>query len=419
MPPPTSGPTHALLRLTLLPGVGPIIGRRIISHFGSAQAFFDGVTSTAAGPSASARALESIHGIGDMKARAIHAAIPDSARQLDEELARAVQLGVKFLALGDAHYPPLLAEIPDAPLVLSVLGEPASLSRGYHVGIVGSRSATHYGIETTERFSAALSQAGLTIVSGGARGVDTAAHRAALRVKGCTIAVLGCGLAHRYPPENLELFDQIISSGGALVSELPLNTSPAPENFPARNRIISGLSLGVLVVEAPKQSGALITARVAAEEQGREVMAIPGRIDSKASEGCLELIKSGGAALITSPADVIHALESQARHQFEGTHAARFSQPIDEPSTPAGARADLFSSVPTRRASTEQTPSIAAASLSESQRSVLASLNEPKSIDELARDTGLAMPTIQSDVTILELRKLIAREGSKFAARAK
>lgn len=406
-------PDLSLLRLSLLPGVGPVTGRRLVEHFGSAAAVFDGGV-------ASARSLEQVRGIGDAKARAIHAAIPASERLLHEELALAGQLGVRFVTLGHPDYPPVLAALPDAPLVLSVLGDAETMARMYAVAVVGSRSATQYGVEQAERFAAAMAQAGLCIVSGGARGIDTAAHRAALRVNGATVAVLGCGLAHRYPPENAELFDRILRSGGAILSELPLNTGPAPENFPARNRIISGLSLGVVVIEAPAQSGALITARVAAEEQGREVFALPGRVDSKSSEGCHELVKAGGAALVTTPADVIDALESAARHQHAGTHAARFAPPAAHGTNAGPEPADLFGSSPAagpRPPLDRGTRPIASASLTETQRALLGALAEPKSLDELAAITGLALGPLQAEVTMLELRRLIVREGPRLARR--
>lgn len=407
---------HGYLRLSLLPGVGPVLARRLITHFGGPEAVF----------SASAAALKSIKGIGEAKATAIRSAIDESARQLEHELTLANKLGASIIALDDPAYPALLAEIPDAPIVLYVLGDVHSFARMYTVAIVGSRACTAYGIEQAERFSAMLSQSGLCIVSGGARGIDTAAHRAALRVQGKTVAVLGCGLAHRYPPENASLFEQILNSGGSVVSELPLGVQPSAENFPARNRIISGLSLGVLVIEAPAQSGALITARLAAEEHGREVMVIPGRLDSKASEGSLELIKSGGAALVTSPADVIGLLEAPARHHHAGTHSDRYGSAMDSGLAPSDAAQAERAQLPMHRATTTSSPSIAArqsratnsslslGGLTPVQRQILDGLIEAKSIDQLAHSTGLSPAALQADLTILEIRQLIVRKGSQF-----
>ncbi|HVZ93273.1 MAG TPA: DNA-processing protein DprA [Phycisphaerales bacterium] len=440
-------PAHTILRLTLLPGVGPILGRRLLERFGSSERIFQ----------ASAAELASVHRLGDVKARVIHAAIPASEQQLHEELTLAEKLGASFLAFTDPGYPALLREIPDAPLILSYVGDARALAHAYPAAIVGSRSATAYGIEQAERFAAALAEAGLSIVSGGARGIDSAAHRAALRVGGVTVAVLGCGLAHRYPPENAKLFDQIASHGGAVVSELPLSALPAPENFPVRNRIVSGLSLGTLVIEAPKASGALITARLAAEDHGREVMAIPGRIDSRASEGCLELIKSGSAAMVTTPQDVIDLLESPARHRHAGTHEARFAPLAPAPTGPesrahedghldlettapvgsdslfqssnlsgdgSGRRPSktepgLLNSKPSSGSSIRSSESAAQSQLTGFQQQLVAALVEPKSVDDLVATLGVEAGSLRADLTILELRGVIRREGSKLIRQAR
>lgn len=383
-----------MLRLTMTPGLGPVLIARLIEHFGSAAAALE----------ASETALREIRGFGGGRARAIAQGLRDSDRLADEELARAERLGVHLLARGEAGYPPLLAQIPDAPPILYVRGtlDPAGADR-YPIAIVGSRKCTVYGHEQATRFAMALAQAGLTVVSGGACGIDGAAHRAALLAgpQGRTIAVLGCGLAHRYHPDNTEVFERIEAGRGALVSELPLNTPPASENFPARNRIISGLSLGVLVIEAGRRSGSLITARIAAEDQSREVFALPGRVDSPASEGSLELLKAGSALLVTSPADVLEALESPAHHHHRGTHADRY---------PAqAASAALFDA-----ASVATLPDTA----TESQRAILTALGEAGgglTVDELARATGIAPGTLRSDLTMLEITRRVRREGSRIA----
>ncbi len=383
--------TLSLLRLTLAEGVGPILGRRLIEALGTPERVFE----------ASRAELQSIDGIGEIKAEHIARSLRESAALLEPEVEFAERLGVRVIGLGSPDYPPLLAETPDSPLVLYVRGKIPASQEDYALAIVGSRRATAYGIEQAERFSAWLSQAGLVIVSGGAAGIDTAAHRGALRVNGRTVAVLGCGLAHCYPPENVELFDRITEPGGAIISELPLATAPGPENFPARNRIIAGMSLGVLVIEAPRRSGALITARQATEEYGREVMAVPGRIDSPASEGSNDLIKSGGAALVASPADVLDAIESAARHQFGGTHAARFAPPD-------GARGDRASNLP---------GGPVAASLNETQRSILESLDKPRTLEDICGKTGLEAGEVQAQTLLLEVRRLVVRSGGRLERR--
>lgn len=389
------------LRLTLVPGLGPVLIRRALEHF----------TSPDAALAASAIQWQAIRGIGPDRATAIARALPETLASAQRELDAATKLGVHLLAMSDPDYPPLLAAIQDAPPIIYIRGQlrPGDHDR-FPVAIVGSRSCSHYGIEQTERFATHLAQAGLCIVSGGARGIDTAAHRAALRVRGRTIAVVGCGLAQCYPPDNRELFDQIAASGGAVVSELPLHTPPNAENFPARNRIISGLSLGVLVVEAGRKSGALITARVAAEEHNREVFALPARLDSSSAEGSLDLLKAGHGQMVTHPDDIIHALEAPARHHFNARHADRYA-----------AQAALFDEAGTESAPASRAPNPSHASapsrddgLSTTQRAILEALDAPRSIDELAITLQRDASSIRADITLLEIRKRIIRRGSTF-----
>jgi DNA processing protein len=378
----------SLLRLTLTPGLGPVLISRLLEKFGGAEAACN----------ASPSLLQTVPGIGPQKSATIAKGLVASEALAHAEVAHCKKLKATILCKGTPQYPALLAEIPDAPPVLYVKGQldPAGPDR-YSVGIVGSRECSAYGIEQAQRFAGILSRAGLTIVSGGARGIDTASHRGALNSGGRTIAVLGCGLGHCYPPENADLFEKI-AAHGAVISELPVNAAPQADNFPARNRIISGLSLGILVIEAGLRSGALITARVAAEEHGREVMALPGRVDSPSCRGTLELIKMGGAALVTDPGDVIHALESCAHHQHKGTHAARFA-PAASP--------DLFAE-PVRE---EPKPA------SEAHQLILVALEEPLTMDQLSAATGFEPGRLRTEITMLEVQRRIVREGGRLRRR--
>lgn len=389
--------TFDLLRLTLVPGLGPILINRLLKAFGSADAALR----------ATPGALANIRSIGPDKARAIAGAFPGTQALAARELDAAAAMNVRLISAFSDEYPALLRQIPDPPPILSIRGRllPADADR-YPVAIVGSRSCTQYGREQADRFASILAQSGLTIVSGGARGIDTAAHRASLRSKGRTVAVLGCGLAHTYPPENAELFAQIASDGcGAVISELPLHSPPSAENFPARNRIISGLSLGVLVIEAGRRSGALITARVAAEDHGREVFALPGRVDAPSSEGTLDLIKQGGAGLVTTPQDVIDALESRARHQYDGTHGAISADPTKDPGY-------VFEKPV---AAAPKAPPAPMPTLSEPQRAIVAALDEPRTMDDLIRVTGLDPAMLLPEITMLEIRRVITRTGPKLS----
>lgn len=382
--------TVDLLRLTLTTGLGPILIARLLERFGSASEACR----------ASAAMLERIQGIGPAKAASIRSALDASGPLADEELALAERLGVRLISRADPAYPALLRHIPDPPPLLYCRGSLGPDLDRWCVGIVGSRACTAYGVEQAERFASSLASAGLTIVSGGARGIDTAAHRAALRLRPAsparTLVIMGCGLAHCYPPENRELFDHIASSGaGAILSELPLRTGPAAENFPSRNRIISGISLGVLLVEAAKGSGALITARAAAEDHNREVMAVPGRVDSPASEGANDLLKSGGAALVTTPNDVLQLLETPARHAHEGSHESRYAN------APAAVAP----------------PSLFDSALNDTQRSILQALESPLTLDDLAGATGLAVHTLLAETTALELKRILERDGNRLRRR--
>ncbi len=366
----------ARLRLAMAAGLGPRLTQRLEEHFGNP---IDAVA-------ASTSALRQVEGIGAKRAGEIRRALDEA--DVEAEWERIEARGVALVAPDDPGYPTLLKHIHDAPPLLYVRG---TLERqdGLGLAIVGSRRCTPYGQEQAERFASGAAQAGLTIVSGGARGIDTAAHRAALRVKGRTIAVLGCGLDRAYPPENEELFEQI-SEHGAVVSELPMTSPPIAENFPRRNRIISGLSLGVLVVEAALRSGALITARLAAEEHHREVMAVPGRADSGASSGCHKIVREGWATLVTNAADVLECLGEAGRILRD--HVA-FDENMTDNDTPA------------------VSPILTATFTDEQRRIVEALGREPVNVDALSRQTGLDMALVRSQLTMLELRGVVKRSA--------
>jgi len=384
---------RGLLSLTLVQGLGPVRIARVLEAFGS----FEGVLG------ASGADLARVPGIGDKLSRTILKGVREAGPLADRELERLAKAGAGLVTIADDDYPPLLRQIPAAPPVLSVRGQlrPHDLDR-YPVAIVGSRGCTHYGIEQSGLFGGALARAGLTLVSGGARGIDTAAHRGAMDAGGRTIAVLGCGIAKCYPPENRDLFDRIADGHGAVISELPAETGPNAENFPARNRIISGLSLGVLVIEAGLKSGALITARHAADDHGREVMGIPGRVDSAASAGTHELLKQG-THLVCEPADVIAILEGHARHLHAGTHDAMTADPArhDPP------RNGLF-------AGDGPDADGPMGDLTDLQRAILGSMSEPRSAEDIGERVGLDAGPIRAALTMLELAGRVRRNGSRF-----
>jgi len=352
---------RAYLRLHLAEGVGAILFRRLMEAFGDVES-----VSTAT-PARRRR----IKGVGEKTAAAIEAV---TEQRVDEELAEADKRGVKILCFEDESYPVALKAIHDPPPVLYVRGrlEPAD---AVATAIVGSRRCTHYGLEQADRFGQLLGRAGFTVVSGG------------LTAGGRTIAVMGCGLSETYPRENARLFEQIVVDGrGALVSELPMRTAVLSGNFPTRNRIVSGLSLGVLVVEAARRSGALITAHEAAE-QGREVFVIPGRVDSPLSQGANELIRSG-ATLVQNLEDVLQQL---------GEVGAKMSpqESADEEAIPAG--------------------------LSETERKLLTELkDQPLSLDELVRRSGCETGKVASALTMLVLKgAAVQQPGNVFARKGR
>ncbi|WP_394560038.1 DNA-processing protein DprA [Aquipseudomonas alcaligenes] len=283
---------EARLRLHCLPELGPRRFRRLLDAFGSASAALSA-------PAAAWRSL------------GLPAACAEPRRSEDiRERATAAlrwleQEGQSLLMWDDVDYPALLAELSDAPPLLFVAGDRCVLERP-QMAMVGSRRASHPGLDTAASFARSLAGGGFVITSGLALGIDGAAHQGALDAGGATVAVLGTGLQRIYPQRHAGLAERIVANGGALVSEMPLDCPPQASNFPRRNRIISGLSLGVLVVEASPSSGSLITARLAAE-QGREVYAIPGSIHHPGARGCHQLIREG-ATLVESVDDILQAL---------------------------------------------------------------------------------------------------------------
>jgi DNA processing protein len=291
--------THILewLAISLTAGLGPTKARKLVEHFGSVEVVFH----------ASLTELEST-GIQAVSAQSI--ATGKSAELAREEMARTAAAGVTVLSPEDSCYPVRLKEIYDPPLVLYVRGNPEVLKEP-GIAMVGTRHPTPYGSGMAERLACDLAAQGLVIISGMARGVDTASHRGALTAKGKTVAVFGTGVDVIYPKENSRLSEQILATGGALISEFAMGSFAAPQNFPIRNRILSGMSIGVLVVEAAEYSGTRITARCALE-QNRDVFAVPGNVTNKNSWGPNTLIKQG-AKLVATWEDVWEDLPPEVK----------------------------------------------------------------------------------------------------------
>jgi len=283
---------EALVSLNLVPEIGSIRLKKLLEFFGKPENILKGPPER----------LTQVSGIAGKIAHKIYSL---KKEDLDKEFVLAKKHGLKILTQDDKNYPENLKNIYDPPIVLYVLGEIRPEDK-IAIAIVGSRRASFYGLTNAQKFAADLSEKGFTIVSGMARGIDTYAHRGALKVGGRTIAVMGSGFNHIYPVENKELAQEI-SKSGAVISEFPINTEPFKQNFPQRNRVISGLSMGILIAEAARNSGALITADFALE-QGREVFALPGKVDSNTSFGTNGLIKQG-AKLVENADDIIEELE--------------------------------------------------------------------------------------------------------------
>lgn len=363
------------LALARVEGLGVRGVHKLVEHFGSPHAAY----------MASLTALESC-GVPARVAQAVFAQA--GVKEAERDLEAAAKGGYRVLTFASEPYPPLLKQIPDPPPVLYVLGDPTVLSR-YAVAIVGARRPTPYGTQVAERLARDLAARQLVVVSGLARGIDSAAHRGALEASGKTVAVLGSGIDVIYPRENQRLAQKVVASG-ALISEFPPGTPPTPENFPIRNRIISGLSLGVVVVEASEYSGSLITARLAAE-QNREVFAVPGNITTAQSFGPNHLIKQG-AKLTDQWMDVIEEFPAEVRMQLlppleasEGT-----------PATPEAA-------------------SLFAPSLTPDQKAVFDALraDQPLFVDAVVGSAGISQPRALSALLELEMSGLIRQLPGK------
>ena len=374
------------LQLSLTDGLGPVLIRRLVEMAGSAE-------SACAVTRAELRRVE---GIGEAKSRGIHESLQSAGDEAQVQLQKATESGVRMLSWEDGEYPELLKVIHDPPVILYVMGalEPRDLNS---IGIVGSRRCSHYGREQAERFAGLLAGAGYTVISGGARGIDSAAHRGAMRhPQGRTVAVLGSGLDVAYPPENAGLFKEIAVRGGAVVSEFPLGTPPNAENFPRRNRVVSGMSRGMFVIEADERSGALITARLAVEDHNRPVFALPGRVDNQMSAGPHKLIREG-AVLVTKLEDIIEGLEPLPASVGEAT---------------------LF---PEHELEEREEPVRTVVGLSERQQAIVGQLDgESVTVDQLVERCGLEAGVVLQELTFLSLKGVVKRvEGQTYARAGK
>ena len=356
--------------LNAIPGLGPLKAKALLDKFGSPRVIFK----------ASTKELSSVAGIGQDLVERIKN--KEKWINLTEELTLTKKLGCKLVSFEDTHYPPLLKNIPSPPPLLYVKGELHQQDYKMPLAIVGTRRASYYGRMMSTELAGELAGSGFTIISGLARGIDTCAHEGALKREGRTLAVLGSGLNLIYPPENRELSERI-AHNGALISEFTLNTPPDRHNFPRRNRIISGLSLGVVVVEAGARSGALITANFALE-QGREVFAVPGKVDSPHARGTHKLIQDG-AKLVIQWRDI--ASEVMPQISWEGN------------------KENLERPLPV---------------LGEDEEKIYSLLSsEPLHIEELIRKTHFSSPAALSLLLSMELRGLVRQLPGKFFVKVK
>ncbi|MDE3066044.1 MAG: DNA-processing protein DprA [Verrucomicrobiota bacterium] len=362
---------EALIALNLIEHVGPVRARLLLEHFGEAPKIL----------AASKSELLRVRNIGEETAEAI--AAWEKTIDLAGELKRIADFDCRVLILSDETYPALLREIYDPPLVLYVKGELTARDKNA-VAMVGSRLTTHYGLESARKLAYQLAYVGVTVVSGGARGIDTAAHQGALAGRGRTVCVLGTGINVIFPPENRDLFERV-AAGGALVTQFPFNRNGDRQTFAIRNRIIAGMTLGTVVVEANLTSGALITANFATE-YGRQVFAVPGRIDSPRSKGCHDLIKKG-AKLCEGAEDVL----SEFEYLFP---------PSNKPPSAA------------------DTGVLPALELSANEQKVFDALDrEERSIDEIIRKSGLPSSAVSVALLSLEMKRAVKQLPGKLFVR--
>ncbi len=388
-----SADTKSLIHLNLIPGIGNHTIRRLLAAFGSAE---KSIAATSA-------ELAQIDGLTpDVRQQLIDGR---SRAPLAQELELIDQHQCHIVTINDDTYPTLLKQIDDPPVLLYITGD-FPLQDTPSIAIVGSRSPTEYGKTTSQQLSYQLAERGITVVSGFARGIDTCVHRGALEAGGRTVAVFGCGLSIIYPETNRGLAAEIIEAG-ALVSEFPMTMPPRGKNFPRRNRVISGLTLGTLVVEASERSGSLITARHAAE-QGREVFAVPGQIFSGVSRGTHSLINQG-ATLINSVDDLLDALP-QSYTQILGAES------LEPPSTKQPDKIARPQPVEKRSAPVPQPKAEVALNLTPEEQTVLSAMDaDSVHIDEITRVTQLPIGKVSSLLVMLELKGIVQQlPGKQF-----
>jgi DNA processing protein len=363
---------EAFVALNLIEGVGPVRARSLLEHFGDAPKIL----------CAAKHELLRVRNIGDETAEAI--SNWEKSVDLAGELKRIADFGCHVLIQSDENYPAMLREIYDPPLVIYVWGNLTPKDKNA-VAMVGSRMTTHYGIETARKLAYQLAYVGVTVVSGGARGIDTAAHQGALSGKGRTVAVLGTGINLIWPPENAELFERI-AANGAVITQFPFNRPADKQSFPIRNRIVAGMTLGTVVVEANLSSGALITANFATE-YGRQIFAVPGRIDSPRSKGCHDLIKKG-AKLCEGVEDIL----SEFEYLFPASN---------------------------RPPAANETGVLPALELSENERKIFEAVktDDETSIDEVIRASGLPSSTVSVALFSLEMKRLVKQLPGKMFVR--